>query len=77
MRAVSKFSNMKIKRVLLKATLLISRRYASVHRVVRLVATSEAACAYSSERVFNDRVKANRWCSSELDSAQRTPEQLS
>jgi hypothetical protein len=32
---------------------------ASVQRIVNLVATSEVACAYSSERDFNDRVKMN------------------
>jgi hypothetical protein len=36
-----------------------------------LVATSETACEYISERVFNDRVKVNRYCSSQLDSALR------
>jgi apolipoprotein N-acyltransferase len=33
---------------------------ASVQPIVSLVVTSEAACAYSNERVFNDRVKMNR-----------------
>jgi hypothetical protein len=32
----------------------------SVQRIVSLVATSEAACVYISEREFNDRVKVNR-----------------
>jgi hypothetical protein len=44
---------------------------ASVQRIMSLVATSEAACAYSNERVFKDSVQVNRWCSSELDSALR------
>jgi hypothetical protein len=43
----------------------------SVQRILSLVAKSEASCAYSSERVFNNRVKMNRYCSSELDSAPR------
>jgi hypothetical protein len=30
---------------------------ASVQRMVSLVVMSEASCAYSSERVFNNRVK--------------------
>jgi hypothetical protein len=33
---------------------------ASVQWIVSVVATCEATCAYSSERVFNDRVKVNR-----------------
>jgi hypothetical protein len=33
---------------------------ASVQRIVSLMATSKAANAYSSERVFNDSVKVNR-----------------
>jgi hypothetical protein len=33
---------------------------ASIQRIVSIVATSEEACAYSSEQVFNDRVKVNR-----------------
>jgi hypothetical protein len=33
---------------------------ASVQRIVSLVATNGVACAYSSQRVFNDREKVNR-----------------